>query len=970
MVMPRALSRQGQTVRQLWCFLVTWGLQCLYVSTAYAETALERIANFRDADIYELKHAMVDFGRGIYANKSGQDLATHYLSRLFGEITGVLQGPSDHLISLAFSIFNQGLVVFAGGLLAYSVGTSVINTSREGKVLGQRTPMYGVLIRSFTGVVMLLPKFNGYSAIQVFVMWVVLQSVHVANGIWQGVQNVVYGMPGSVVTRVAEGDQVKTHKVAATVSIMSMAKASLCLQHNILLERLQYHNDVDLYMKGMGVGARPGFHQISRYYIDKDSSQLKFLSPKSNDNYTFAECGTYRIELPAEATDDRALYYTKLDAVERTMRDLQTWARRYFVPLGATNFMLRMPPCDTSTCRVGSDLYRVAMSYYGYMHAGYKDYVDRVSATGADDGEAPSDRISEAARNIHSINGGWLVAGSMYEDLITGGSRPPPALPSPSAFYDLAGMVAPVDHLNRFYALFDTGGAVNAQVTAELDRAAMTAATHITARTDSRMSSLLEAFRSSGDLAVISTESQALRDGPNGVRQRVAEAAYHMTPERVRDPETLTDPNYYTNETRIRSMISQQNARRRNLGDAAACAGIPFAGKCSQENQRHDMLTGMFNMGTWLPLGEADLRTKWISEDTEIFLVQSVWAWNGLLMRPAEENPIFSIRQFGNRLLEASINYASNAVQDMLFAGMTAAIYYAQVQAKWMGLKKIMDTVSDVLFKAGVIIDPLVIFGVPVGQIIHAIVWVIGVILKGLGGYFQALGFSASLSMMIEMFYKFMWVPVVLSAALLVFSFACVLAIYIPIVPFFMFTLACVTWFLGVIEAMLAAPLVALGLAHPQGHDFLGKSEQAVVLLLSVFSRPIAILMGFVIGIMMAYASLWLTNNVIMFAFHSSLNQMLLYDSIPGRYVSVLLSLFLYSYIVLAVVDQCFSMVYKLPHQLIKWIDPRLAQQPDEIQILAEAKNSFSQDAQGAGQGMSGTVGAQRGRASRIASLQ
>ena len=43
-------------------------------------------------------------------------------------------------------------------------------------------------------------------------------------------------------------------------------------------------------------------------------------------------------------------------------------------------------------------------------------------------------------------------------------------------------------------------------------------------------------------------------------------------------------------------------------------------------------------------------------------------------------------------------------------------------------------------------------------------------------------------------------------------------------------------YFILVIEAMIAAPLVAMAIAHPEGHDILGKAEASVLLFLSIFS--------------------------------------------------------------------------------------------------------------------------------------
>ena len=61
------------------------------------------------------------------------------------------------------------------------------------------------------------------------------------------------------------------------------------------------------------------------------------------------------------------------------------------------------------------------------------------------------------------------------------------------------------------------------------------------------------------------------------------------------------------------------------------------------------------------------------------------------------------------------------------------------------------------------------------------------------------------------------------------------LALYIPLYPMMIYMFCVLSWFMAVVEAMVAGPLVCIGITHPKGHDLLGKGEQAMMLLLSVF---------------------------------------------------------------------------------------------------------------------------------------
>jgi defect-in-organelle-trafficking protein DotA len=85
-------------------------------------------------------------------------------------------------------------------------------------------------------------------------------------------------------------------------------------------------------------------------------------------------------------------------------------------------------------------------------------------------------------------------------------------------------------------------------------------------------------------------------------------------------------------------------------------------------------------------------------------------------------------------------------------------------------------------------------------------------------------------------------------------------AYYIPILPYMIFTFGSIAWLISVIEAMVAAPIVALGVTHPEGHDAFGKGEAAIMLLMNVFLRPAMMIIGYISAIALSYVSVWILN--------------------------------------------------------------------------------------------------------------
>ncbi|MCH9637413.1 type IVB secretion system protein DotA [Rickettsiella endosymbiont of Litargus connexus] len=143
-----------------------------------------------------------------------------------------------------------------------------------------------------------------------------------------------------------------------------------------------------------------------------------------------------------------------------------------------------------------------------------------------------------------------------------------------------------------------------------------------------------------------------------------------------------------------------------------------------------------------------------------------------------------------------------------------------------------------------------------------------------------------------------------------------VLSYYVPLIPFFLFTFGAITWFAVVLEAILAAPLVALGITHPEGHDFLGKAEQSVMLLASVFLRPMLMIFGLIFGIILSYVALSVFNR----GFAIAVQFLTEYNGDIFSIVYQLAMMAIYTAAILAIVNRSFAMIYEVPNKVLRWI--------------------------------------------------
>jgi len=196
-----------------------------------------------------------------------------------------------------------------------------------------------------------------------------------------------------------------------------------------------------------------------------------------------------------------------------------------------------------------------------------------------------------------------------------------------------------------------------------------------------------------------------------------------------------------------------------------------------------------------------------------------------------------------------------------------------------------------------------------------------------------------------------------------------ILAYYIPMYPFVLFTFAAVGWFLLVIEGMAAAPLVCVGMTHPEGHDFLGKAEQAMMLFLSIFVRPALMIIGLLGSMVISFVAFKML--IVGFAGvlsslmpgaggASNVSTMELGGSGNGlltllKYAMIML---IFGMLTMELIEQCYKLIYQLPNQIMLWIGgPQTGQ--DFAQQAQAIKSGVSTGAQTAGQaGQSAQEGA------------
>ncbi|MCF6777130.1 DotA/TraY family protein [Thiotrichales bacterium 19X7-9] len=192
--------------------------------------------------------------------------------------------------------------------------------------------------------------------------------------------------------------------------------------------------------------------------------------------------------------------------------------------------------------------------------------------------------------------------------------------------------------------------------------------------------------------------------------------------------------------------------------------------------------------------------------------------------------------------------------------------------------------------------------------------------------------------------------PIVLFVLTTIFGIGVSFSLVIPLTPFILFWAGKVAWLLLVIEAMVAAPIVSLGLVYPEGHEVFGKSEPAIQITMSLILRPVFMIVGLIAGIGLTYIVIHfsadgfkaITNSLINFLPESSDGG---YTVNWARGVFACLIIFMYATFLAMAFMKCFSLIYLIPDKVLQWIGNTRGERPGESEIQ-EFRSTATQTAQ------------------------
>jgi defect-in-organelle-trafficking protein DotA len=825
----------------------------------------------------------------VFADSSGSlsfappttDKSVVFLGNLFGIVDGVLSGTGSQIMGSMFGVFNAAVLGLGGIIIMYTLMVSTMNTAHEGQMLGQKWSSIWIPVRSTMGLALLVPKASGYCMMQIFVMWVIIQGVGAADKVWTAALSylnrggvIVQGqMDTAAISNLTDSINALTGNSGADNGPAPILKAaSVILSGQVCMLGLQNQlNSIrQSYLNAKGTKGSPCYAEngtVPEPMAGLCNNAVPDLMSTFNavDFQSNSSGDTFTLEMPYfKPTDTAATAYHFLHGICGSV----TWKSIS----GSSSFSnittLNSSELDTAKLSRAIAIQQmfVNLSSVAQVMVNNDPLLNNQTSTVGAAGTASSTDNNYSANAVEQFGvpykpGGQLC--SKYDDGCTSwGPAPVTGSSSNANSVIFTG--------TEFLLAFQAYNGVMAPTLKLISDAA-----------DAANSNKAREF-------IATSESEGWITAGAYFFDLVKLNGNALSNSSTMDSGTGLGGSSYS-ATSLTSAFPGQGSNSRCDPNA------PFANLCSWFQNDPTKLTNVVNLITGgvsasLPTPTYPPSTT-LTADTNKPTSSSVYSFinNSTLLKSGTQSGIQALT-FANK-----INFS-----------VDTSLYYLQYQDFDCGRVKIMffsfclgKMMGDVVYNY-ILRYVYNLFLAIFGQIINAVVMAFLMVpLQGMAGIFtQGIGVLSqpgvnpivALANMGTMYINFsanLWLSLLTMAiasailfpfgififALMAFAFPLLLAwvgtmvsigfvtaYYVPTLPYMIFTFGALAWMIAVIEAMVAAPIVALGVTHPEGHDAFGKGEAAIMILINVFLRPSLMIIGYISGIALSYVGVWLLN--------------------------------------------------------------------------------------------------------------
>lgn len=853
------------------------------------------------------------------------DYSVIFLGNIFGVVDGVLHGTGSQILGQMFSVFNAAVLALGGIIIIYTLVVATLNTANEGQMLGKKWDSMWVPVRAILGLALLIPKASGYCVMQIFVMWLIIQGVGAADKIWNAGLNYLNRGGMIVPSQATPVSSVGGGNAQTATGAGSILASQVCM---VGLEKvLKTKRKVALAQAEQGMGSCSNItNSTDPMYTFCNSpvpdllNSVNAISAQTNATPT----SYYSIPLPnLPATSP----YKSLNGICGNM----SWGA-----INASQF---------SSANLNSTETQTTM--YSRAIAVQQLYLE----------------LSTLANTI--VNN---------DPQITLNSNGSTTTAEPNAPFATAQLGVPYSASNSVCTSSCAGSSWGADPQSSAP-VLLSGYEFVQAINDYNviMQPTLNLIASNNDSASIEQAKSFINQAENSGWIMAGSYFFNLAQLNANapgDPGTKTDNNSQLNESKYSNQVNQVVAYD------TPCSSSPYPDLCvwmakdsASLTYISDLIEGPSTNSTALAL--PSFMTNAVvdpvlgpNSSTAIGYV-----YNGSQMvlpgQPGLLAPVFSFKmpsapsqtQFQLKPFDfqctdkvSLIQWCATRDLGVLFWNKFLVVGINKLLAILMQIT--MTVINTTLFLPLNFIAT--IFKYAVSYIQQPNVNPI-VALANMGTYFINLSNNMFIGLImllapllaligpnvVVMGIVAITLPILMAwfAMMLGIGFLC--AYYIPFVPYMIFTFGTIGWLMAVIEAMVAAPIIALGVTHPEGEGPFGKGEQALMILMNVFLRPSMMIIGYIASIILSYVAIYILNagfgQVVQFISgdpslansytasgatptdQSNIINGHGYASWAGMY-GFFFVILMYTSLYLIIVQRTFTLITLLPDKVLRWI--------------------------------------------------
>lgn len=864
------------------------------------------------------------------------DSSMMYLSNIFGNVEGVLVSTGSQILGQMMSILNMAILSLGSIVIMYTLVIGTLNTAHEGEFLGKHWSSIWLPVRCCTGLALLVPKASGYNLIQIFVMWFIVQGVGAADKVWNAVLD--YMNEGGQLV-VAKQSSASLQKISDTQGYPVYQGAMTMLEGQVCMEALQRvistQRALDLKSKDAGIKGNctePVTDSLADY-CNKDVPDF-IGSVNTSDAPPITDSSgntTYSLFMPNLKTESG--FYASLNGICGTLK----WNQLDMSTYQATMYQYGMTSSQYDTISNSRNI--AVQQMYDWLSSVALQMVNNDPQINDSLQADTSNKASDSARDqfgfaLSNIDNSICPS---LSSACTAWGAPNNQNPSYSVLFS-------GNEFSNAIATYDSVMAPTLNLMQDIDNQNQT----------SNLRGFIDDSKSKGWLMAGSYFYNMI--ALSGSKADIP--MQHDTTSGLENSTVRISPNDYPANYPALQSIFNQNTKPFDNIENLITGNDPHSTTEDPTSNCGDITLGKatFNPDTGYTNVNTAPSTRECASTVYGFIGNSYFFYT-----PGQSLP--------------SIHFANPGAIQMVTYSDTIGINVSCHNMKFFGypvcIKALADLLSDVinwvykwfisylvngvtLALSEIIYKPIISMGWPLLQYaleslneqslnpivnlgsmgVNLINNIMIIYFTFIMGYIMtAIEFWVFIIMTAIIGMAF---PLIASFFALFISIGFVCAYYVPLIPYMIFTFGTLSWFMAVIEAMIAGPILALGVMSPEGEGILGKAEQGMMILVNVFLRPSMMIIGFVMGSVLTYVFVWVLTE----GYNQAADYLLVGNyggpdpSTNAAYQAGLkmnLGTFsmifgavtysvLYVYLYQTVVEKSFELIHILPDQILRWI--------------------------------------------------